>query len=644
MSGLEVQEARARFDALRAEAERCCRTPSGDQTDQPVRVMVGTATCGRSAGAMDVLHAFRRRLTEMHHQARVQEVGCMGHCYAEPMAIIERPGYPPMCYHHLNPIIACNLVDEFITSGEDPQLEFLLGALEPDERFPSLMDLPRFGREERRILARCGLHDPRDIHQAIARGAYAGFMSALEMSPGRIIHTLRESGLRGLGGAGFLVWLKWQACREQPEKTRYLICNADEGDPGAFMDRTVLESDPHSVLEGMLIGALVIRATRGYAYVRAEYPLAVERLRRAIADARRVGLLGKDVLGSGLVFDVEVVEGAGAFVCGESSALMRSIEGKRGIPRIRPPQSTERGLLGKPTVLNNVKSLACVGHILREGAEWFSRLGTEHSKGTAVFALAGKIVNPGLVEVPMGTTLQELVFEIGGGIPNGKKFKAVQIGGPSGGCLPGSHLDTPIDFDALADAGAMMGSGGMVVLDEDNCMVETARYFLEFTQRESCGACTFCRIGTRHMLDVLTAICEGRGRMEDLALLMELAGDVKAGSLCNLGKTAPNPVLTSLRYFRNEYDAHILHKTCPAGVCNALTAYYILPDKCARGCDACVGSCPPEAIYTTSKRIKVIDQSLCLKCDSCMAACPPEYDAVVKISPLSDVPEVGGKR
>ena len=626
---------RERFASLQAKAKACCETPPSGQT---AWIGVGTATCGRSAGAMEVLEAFEQAVADAKIDVKVQQVGCLGHCYAEPMAVIRRPGHPALYYHHLNPIIARNLVDRFIATEEDPQYEFMLGALETSELYPALSDLPRFGREERRLLSRCGLIDPSDIQQAIARDAYAGFAAALEMDQRSIVRCLRESGLRGLGGAGFLVWLKWQACREQEEKTRYLICNADEGDPGAFMDRTLLESDPHAVIEGMLIGARAIDAREGFIYVRAEYPLAVECLNTAIEQAASCGLLGDDILGSGMEFNIQVVQGAGAFVCGESSALMRSIEGGRGIPRVRPPQSTEAGLYGKPTVLNNVKSLAAVGHILREGSDWHSSLGTKSSKGTAVFALAGKIANPGLVEVPMGTSLRELIFDIGGGVPEGKAFKAVQIGGPSGGCLPDAMLDTPIDFDSLAEAGAMMGSGGMVVLDQDNCMLETARFFLEFTQQESCGACTFCRIGTRHMLDILTRISQGQGVPEDLKLLEDLAADVQAGSLCNLGKTAPNPVLTSLRFFREEIEAHIHEKTCPARVCEALSAYFILPEKCARGCDACVGSCPTEAIYTTSNRIKAIQQDLCVKCDSCRVACPDEYDAVVRISPLADLP------
>jgi NADH-quinone oxidoreductase subunit F len=622
-----LKQARAEYDRLFGEGA--------------TSILVGTATCGRSAGALPVLDSFREAVSKAGIDAETVEVGCIGHCYAEPLAMIKRPGYPALLYHHVNPVIARNLVEKFI-QGDDPLFEFLLGAESGDEyqgySYPKLSQLPRYGKEVRRLMRRCGMHDPQSIRQAIALGAYSGLVPAMEMGPEAIIQAVTESGLRGLGGAGFKTGRKWQACRDQAAAPHYIICNGDEGDPGAFMDRTILESDPHAVIEGMLIGALAIGSERGFVYVRAEYPLAVEKMHQAISDARAAGLLGDDILGSGFSFDLEVFEGAGAFVCGESSALMYSIEGKRGMPRVRPPQSVAYGLYGKPTVLNNVKSFANIGPLIKEGPGWFSGVGTQRSRGTAVFALAGKIKNPGLVEVPMGMTLKELIFDIGGGVEKGKHFKAVQIGGPSGGCLPESLLDTPVDFDALTEAGSMMGSGGMVILDEDNCMVETARYFLEFTQRESCGKCTFCRIGTKHMLDILERITRGEGREEDLDALERLAVEIQDGSLCNLGKTAPNPVLTTLRFFRDEYEAHIKKQRCLAGVCKELTAYYILPDKCARGCDACVGSCPPEAIYTTSKRIKAIDQSLCVNCDSCMAACPGEYDAVVKISPKKNVP------
>ncbi len=603
-------------------------------------VLVGRATCGRSAGADAVREAFIENFSKLGLDVPVIDVGCMGHCYAEPMATVKRPGYPGMIYHHLNPPLVKNLVVKFFTE-EDPYFDIFLAATEEnDMSLPRMEDYPRYGMEERRLLRRCGAIDPDSFVDALANGAYKGLVDAMSRSPEENLEMVKRAGLRGMGGAGFPTGRKWEILRGSPETERILICNADEGDPGAFMDRTILESDPHALLEGMLLAAIITGAERGFIYVRAEYPLAVERIKLAIRQAREAGILGKNVLESGASFDLEVIEGAGAFVCGEETAMIASIEGKRGMPRVKPPFPAEKGLFGLPTSVNNVKTLAGVPLIFTEGPEWFSSIGTEKSKGTAVFALAGKITNPGLVEVPMGTTLRRVIFDLGGGPPGDKKFKAVQIGGPSGGCLPESELDIPIDFDGLGKAGVIMGSGGMVILDEDNCMVDAARYFLEFTQRESCGKCTFCRVGTRQMLDVLNRIVGGEGKIEDLDLLERMAEDVKAGSLCNLGKTAPNPVLTTLRYFREEYEEHVLNHTCRAKVCKAFTAYYILPEKCARGCDACVGSCPPEAVYTTSKRIKAVDQSLCVKCDSCMGVCPPEYDAVVKISPLRDLPEV----
>ena len=634
MTRLDIPSARSAFERLsnKAQAEH-------DRLFGPkaTSILVGTATCGRSAGALPVVESFEKAVSEAGLEASVEKVGCIGHCYAEPMALIKKPGAPPLMYHHLNPIIASNLVKNYLVEG-DPLFEYMLGAAEANDEYPALSDLPRYGNEVRRLLARCGRHDPENIHQAVALGAYSGLIKAFEMGPEGVIEAVEESGLRGLGGAGFPTGRKWKACRDQAAAPRYVICNGDEGDPGAFMDRTILESDPHAVIEGMIIGALAVGSGQGFVYVRAEYPLAVSIIRRAVADARAAGLLGENILDSGFGFDLEVFEGAGAFICGEETALVASIEGRRGMPSVRPPYPIERGLYGKPTILDNVKSFANVGPVIAGGPERFKSVGTQNSKGTALFALAGKVANPGLVEVPMGATLRQVIFDIGGGVPGGKRFKAVQIGGPSGGCLPESLLDTPVDFESLREAGAMMGSGGMVVLDEDNCMVETARFFLEFTQRESCGKCTFCRIGTKHMLDILERITRGEGHEEDLENLERLASEIKDGSLCNLGKTAPNPVLTTLRFFKDEYLAHINEQRCPAKVCKELTAYYILPDKCARGCDACVGSCPPEAIYTTSRRIKAIDQSLCVNCDSCMSACPPEYDAVVKISPKQDVP------
>ena len=639
-------------DALAALRERAALECSALHAEGASVIRVGAATCGRSAGALGVLEAFREALAEAGVQAELIEVGCLGHCYAEPMVEISRPGWPPLLYGYMTPGRARAVVRSYL-QDEDPQLEWILGATEANEMLPTVYDSPRFGREQRWLLRRCGQIDPESLWQYVCAGGYAGLERALSLTPEQVIDEVRRAGLRGLGGGGFPTARKWEVCRTRTALPHYLICNGDEGDPGAFMDRTVLESDPQAVVEGMIIGAHAIGAEQGYVYVRNEYPLAVQRITLAIAHAREAGLLGAGILGSELSFDLGVIQGAGAFVCGESSALMYSIEGKRGMPRVRPPRSAEAGLHGKPTVLNNVKTFANVAAILRGGAEAFAALGTEASKGTAVFALAGKIRNPGLVEIAMGTTLREVIEEIGGGVPPyvkpselagakpkliEKTFKAVQIGGPSGGCLPESLLDTPVDFDSLQRVGAMMGSGGMVILDNDNCAVNTARFFLEFTQNESCGKCTFCRIGTRHMLDILERICRGEGNEDDLTLLEALARDVVEGSLCNLGKTAPNPITSTLEYFREEYLAHIREQRCPSCECLPLTAYYIVPKLCQKSCEACVGSCPTEAIFTRADGIKVIEQAKCVKCDSCLEACPPHYDAVVKVSPPSAMP------
>jgi NADH-quinone oxidoreductase subunit F len=601
-------------------------------------ILVGTATCGRAAGSLEVLNAIKELVRKQNLNCSVSEVGCMGHCYAEPLVIISKPGYPPISYGHVNPVLAENLVLNFLLK-DDPCFEFILAALEPNEFIPSLSDFPRSKYEKKIILKRCGHIDPEEIAHYIGNGGYEGLVKALQMEPEEIIKEIKRSNLRGLGGAGFPAGKKWEVCRSSPGEPKYLICNGDEGDPGAFMDRAILESDPHSVIEGMVIAGYAIGARHGYLYVRAEYPLAVQKAELAIRRAGELNLLGENILGSDFSFDITLFQGSGAFVCGEATAMIASIEGKPGIPRHRPPRLATRGLFGKPTVLNNVKTLAYVPHIIKNGADWFSQMGTERSKGTVVFALAGKVVNTGLVEVPMGTTLRELIFQVGSGITKGKRFKAVQIGGPSGGCLSEESLDIPIDFDSLQKSGAMMGSGGMVILDEDDCMVEVARYFLDFTQKESCGKCTMCRLGTKQMLEILKDITKGQAKMEDIETLIELAEDVKAGSLCGLGKTAPNPVLTTLQYFRKEYEAHIIEKRCPALMCQDLIAYYIIPEKCARGCDVCVGTCTVEAISTDKKRmIKVIDQEKCVKCGTCMTACPPQYNAVIKLSPPDRIP------
>ncbi len=604
-------------------------------------VLVGTATCGRAAGALNVLQTFRDEISCRNLDVEVKEVGCIGHCYAEPVVIIAKPGFPALCYGSVDEGMAGRLVTDFLIN-DDPCYEFAMAALEPNDQFPTFADFPRGVYEKKIILADCGLIDPEDIDHYIAHDGYAALAKALSMGPAEVLEEIKNSKLRGRGGAGFPTGLKWEACRNASGDQKYVICNADEGDPGAFMDRAILESNPHQVLEGLIIAAYTVGAEQGYIYVRAEYPLAVTRIRTALEQARERHLLGESILGSNFNFDIKIFQGSGAFVCGEETALIASIEGFAGVPNHRPPYPAHAGLHSKPTVINNVKTLSYVPHIIRNGSDWFKSIGTPDSPGTAVFALAGKVVSTGLAEVLMGTTLRTLVYDVGNGIKEDKPFKAVQIGGPSGGCLPESALDLPIDFDSLQQAGAMMGSGGLVVLDEDDCMVEIARFFLDFTQKESCGKCTFCRLGTKQMLDILTEITEGRGKPEDIDLLWELAEDIKAGSLCGLGKTAPNPVLTTIRYFRHEYEAHIQEGRCPALMCKELISYAIIPEKCSKLCNVCIGSCPVEAIYTRDDMLKAIYLDKCVKCNSCMVACPPQYKAVVKVSP--PIVERGGSQ
>jgi NADH-quinone oxidoreductase subunit F len=605
-------------------------------------VRVGMATCGIAAGAAPVKEAFTRFIEEKGIDARVVEVGCMGHCYAEPLAIISKPGFPALCYGYLDEDLVERLVEDFLLN-DDPCYEFALVALETNDVFPTFSDFPRGVHEQKIVLEHCGFIDPGDIDQYIATGGYGALAGALAGEPAVVLERVKESHLRGRGGAGFPAGLKWEAAVRAGGGEKYVICNADEGDPGAFMDRSILESCPHQVIEGMLLCAYAVGAAQGYLYIRAEYPLAVKRVQLALEQAREKGLLGTAILGTPFNCDLEIFMGSGAFVCGESSALVRSMEGLMGIPATRPPRLAESGFRGRPTVLNNVKTFAYIPPIINRGVDWFRSIGTAENPGTAVFSLVGKVSHTGLVEVPMGTTLRELIEDVGEGVPNDKAFKAAQIGGPSGGCLPEASLDIPIDFDSLQEAGAIMGSGGLVVLDEDDCMVAIARYFLEFTQQESCGKCTFCRLGTKHMLDILTAITEGRGELEHLEILAQLAEDVKEGSLCNLGKTAPNPILTTLRYFRAEYEAHIKEKRCPALMCKDLIVYYIEPSLCSKLCSVCVGSCPTEAIYTRTDGLKAIDQDKCTKCDNCLKTCPPDYNAVIKLSPPELLAEKEGK-
>jgi NADH-quinone oxidoreductase subunit F len=603
-----------------------------------IYVLIGTATCGRAAGALDVVDAFGKELARRGLDVPIVKVGCTGLCYADPFVAISKPGSLRVAYANVAPETVSRLVEGYVV-GDDPCFELALGTVEGgDGETISIPELPRFERELRLILRHCGYTDPENISHYIANGGYRGLEKALRVSSDKIVGELEKSGLRGRGGAGFPTHRKWDLCQKAADKPKYVVCNADEGDPGAFMDRVVLESDPHQVIEGMIIAGYAIGAEQGYIYVRSEYPLAIERIQIALRQANELGFLGDNILGSDFGFEIEIAAGAGAFVSGEETALMAAVEGRMSTPRPRPPYPAESSLWGKPTLLNNVKTFGYVPLIIERGGDWFRSIGTEGSKGTAMFTLAGKVANSGLAEVPMGTTLRELVYDIGGGVAKDKQFKAVQIGGPSGGCLPDSLLDIPIDYDSLREAGSMMGSGGMIVMDEDNCMVDAARFFLDFSTKESCGLCTMCRLGTMQMLRILEDITAGRGKIEDLDILLTLAEDVKMGSLCGLGKTAPNPVLTTLRYFRDEYEAHILEKRCPARVCPELTVYYILPDKCDRGCEHCVLTCPTEAIKGEKGQVKVIDQQECSKCGTCLEVCPPEYNAVVKLSPVSSLP------
>jgi NADH-quinone oxidoreductase subunit F len=595
-------------------------------------ILVGAGTCGRAAGAEAVLAEIDRELTQRNIDAIVMQVGCVGLCYAEPLVDIIKPGRPRICYGNVTPEIVAQLIEDYLVKG-NPRSDLALGTIGHGvvDGIPNLFELPMLKSQVRIVLHNCGFIDPTNINHYIACGGYSGLVKALDMKPEQIIEEIKRSGLRGRGGAGFPTGQKWEFCRKSPGKEKYIICNADEGDPGAFMNRSLLEGDPHSVLEGMLIGARAIGAKVGYIYCRAEYPLALERLRIALKKLEEYRLIGDNILDSDFSFHLKIKEGAGAFVCGEETALMASIEGKRGMPRSRPPFPAVSGLWGKPTNINNVETWASVTIIMQKGADWYANYGTEGSKGTKTFSLAGKIERTGLIEVPFGITMRQIICEIGGGILERKRFKAVQTGGPSGGCLPADFLDTPIDYDSLISAGSIMGSGGIVVMDEGTCMVDVARFFLSFVQLESCGKCIPCRWGTKQMLDILEDITNGRGKPDDIELLQELAESVKDGSLCGLGQTAPNPVLTSIRYFRDEYRAHIEEKRCPALVCNALISYYIDPEKC-QGCMICLRACPAGAIKGGKRVVHVIDQDKCTKCGNCLNDCPPRFGAVIKTS------------
>ena len=551
-------------------------------------------------------------------EVKVVKTGCFGLCALGPIMIIYPEG---SFYSEVKPSDAHEIVQEHLLKGRIVKRLLYQETVQEGNNVKSLNETNFYAKQHRVALRNCGVINPENIDEYIAVDGYAALGKVLtEMTPQQVIDEILASGLRGRGGAGFPTGRKWSFAAVNEADQKYVCCNADEGDPGAFMDRSILEGDPYVVLEAMAIAGYAIGASQGYIYVRAEYPIAVHRLQIAIKQAREYGLLGKDIFGTGFNFDIDLRLGAGAFVCGEETALMTSIEGHRGEPRPRPPFPALKGLFQKPTILNNVETYANVPQIILKGAEWFASMGTEKSKGTKVFALGGKINNTGLVEVPMGTTLREIIEEIGGGIPNGKKFKAAQTGGPSGGCIPAEHLDVPIDYDNLIAIGSMMGSGGLIVMDEDTCMVDIAKFFLEFTVDESCGKCTPCRVGTKRMYEILDKITRGEATMEDLDKLEELCYYVKNNALCGLGQTAPNPILSTLRYFRDEYIAHIQDKTCPAGVCKHLMKYTIDPDKC-KGCTLCARNCPVGAISGTVKKPHVIDGSKCIKCGACMEKC-----------------------
>ncbi|MEW6658420.1 MAG: NADH-ubiquinone oxidoreductase-F iron-sulfur binding region domain-containing protein [Thermodesulfobacteriota bacterium] len=606
--------------------------------DKP-KILVGMATCGLAAGAQKVYDLLNKKAQEAHWDGVVEKTGCIGFCYKEPLVDAVLPGKPRVTYEQVTPEIAGALWEE-LAAGKIPEKQ-LMARIDVDDMIldggprkfyqgklkgflaqtPRYEDLDFFKLQRHIAMRNCGFIDPDNLLHYVARGGYFALYKALTaMTPDEVIAAVTTAGLRGRGGGGFPTGVKWASCRKAKGWPKYVLCNADEGDPGAYMDRSLIEGDPHSILEGMLIGAYAIGSSEGYIYVRAEYPLAVKTLQRAIFSAREAGLLGQNILGSGFSFDIKINLGGGAFVCGESTALMASIEGKPGEPRAKYVHTVDKGLWNRPSNLNNVETWANVPVIIAKGADWYRDIGTEGSKGTKIFSLVGQVKNVGLVEVPMGVSIKDLVMQVGGGVPENREFKAIQIGGPSGGCIPKEHWGLPIDFDSLWDAGAIMGSGGMIVMDNSTCMVDVAKFFLDFLIDESCGKCIPCRLGLKRMRELLEEFSGGKGSLEDLNELESLSEAVKDGSLCALGGSAPNPVLTTLRYFREEYEAHILQGKCPAAVCKDLITYSINPELC-NGCTACVGECPQGAITGTKKEPHLLNASLCIKCGACHEVC-----------------------
>lgn len=614
-----------------------------------IKIVVGMATCGVATGAKSVYKELESFIQAGNLDIELRRTGCLGFCQMEPIVDVYVPGMPRLTYKQVTPVKAKEIISAL---GETRvKKEYLLCKAENDvlidetfkefdikkatselENIGLCEQVPFFAKQKKIVLRNCGVIDPDSIEEYIARGGYYSLAKVLlKASSDDVIAEVIKSGLRGRGGAGFPTGKKWQLCAKSKCDTKYIVCNADEGDPGAYMDRSVLEGDPHSVLEGMMIAAFAIGAEEGFIYVRTEYPLVIKRLKSAILKAVEYGLLGENIFGSGFNFDIQIREGSGAFVCGEETSLIHSIQGVAPEPRQRPPFPVESGLWGCPTNINNVETFANIAVIMDKGGEWFGKIGTEKSKGTKVFSIVGKIKNTGLVEVPMGITLREIIYDIAGGILDGKKFKAVQTGGPSGGCIPDSLIDLPVDYESLREVGSIMGSGGMVVMDEDTCMVDVAKFFLNFTSDESCGKCTSCRDGSQALLEVLDRISDGQGNEDDLAFLEELAEAIKDASLCGLGKTLPNPILSTLKYFKEEFEAHIKDKRCPAGVCKKLTSFYIDQNKC-QACGACIRNCPTQAISGRKGHVHVIEQAKCTKCGACFDVCPKKFSAVEKIS------------